>query len=123
MRRGILAWLLLIICCTALSYHACEGAVTPQYKTLKRREQLRNVYETMSESKEKGERRRLVGVMHEVDLKSFQRAKGVYGGGDMLRPRTKSKNGASSLLLKSSTILSKTFGYAVVGLAMFFVVF
>jgi len=61
--------------------------------------------------------------MHGVDLKSLQRAKGIYGGGDMLRPRTKPKSGAHTLLLKSSTILSRTFGSAVVGFVMFFVFF
>lgn len=82
-----------------------------------------DVYGIISESKEKGDRRRLEGVMHGVDLKSLQRAKGIYGGGDMLRPRTKSKSGAHTLLLKSSTILSRTFGSAVVGFVMFLVFF
>lgn len=82
-----------------------------------------DVYGIISESKEKGDRRRLEGVMHGVDLKSLQRAKGIYGGGDMLRPRTKPKSGAHTLLLKSSTILSRTFGSAVVGFVMFFVFF
>ncbi|KAH8481871.1 hypothetical protein Peur_068519 [Populus x canadensis] len=123
MRGGILAWLLLTICFTALSCYACEGTVAPQYNALMRRDQLQNVYGIISESKEKGDRRRLEGVMHGVDLKSLQRAKGIYGGGDMLRPRTKSKSGAHTLLLKSSTILSRTFGSAVVGFVMFLVFF
>ncbi|KAG6739830.1 hypothetical protein POTOM_057445 [Populus tomentosa] len=123
MRGRTLAWLLLLICFTALSCYACEGTVAPQYKALMRRDQLQNVYGMMSESKEKGDRRRLEGVMRGVDLKSLQRAKGISGGGYMLRPRTKSKSGAHTLLLKSSTILSRTFGSAVVGLVMFLVFF
>ena len=73
----------------------------------------------ISESKEKGDRRRLEGGVHGEDLKSLQRAKGVYGGADMLRPRTKSKSGAHTLLLKPFAILSKT----VVGFVMFLVFF
>jgi hypothetical protein len=38
---------------------------------------------------------------------SFQgHAKGVYGGGDLLRPRTGHRNGVSSLLLRPSSIFS-----------------
>uniref|UniRef100_A0A6M2EKZ1 Uncharacterized protein n=1 Tax=Populus davidiana TaxID=266767 RepID=A0A6M2EKZ1_9ROSI len=124
MRGRTLAWLLLLICFTALSCYACEGTVAPQYNALTRRDQLQDVYGMMSESKEKGDRRRLEGVMQGVDLKSLQRAKGISGGGDMLRrPRTKSKSGAHTLLLKSSTILSRTLGSAVVGFVMFLVFF
>ncbi|KAF9662729.1 hypothetical protein SADUNF_Sadunf18G0084600 [Salix dunnii] len=123
MRGGIvLPWLLVIACVKALSYYACEGTVTPQqHNTLMiRRDGLHNVFGmAICESKEKGDRRRLEGGVHEVDLKSLQRAKGVYGGADMLRPRTKSKNGAYALLLKPFAILSKT----VVGFVMFLVFF
>ncbi|KAJ6355298.1 hypothetical protein OIU77_005811 [Salix suchowensis] len=122
MRGGIvLAWLLLITCFKALSYYACEGAVTPQHIALMiRRDGIQNVFGmAISESKEKGDRSRPERGVHGVDLKSLQRAKGVYGGADMLHPRTKPKSGAHTLLLKSSAILSKT----AVGFVMFLVFF
>lgn len=81
---------------------------------------LVEVHKSMAEPKSKAyqkilERRGL----HEVDAKSFQKlAKGVYGGTDNLRPRSKSKSGATSLLLKSSAFFS-----AVLGLIIFVVFF
>jgi hypothetical protein len=46
---------------------------------------------------------------------SFQgHAKGVYGGGDLLRPRTGHRNGVSSLLLRPSSIFSTLSGHVTV---------
>ncbi|XP_048227609.1 uncharacterized protein LOC125369432 [Ricinus communis] len=108
-RKLLLTWLFLLICCKTLSYFSCESALTPQHKPLNTKaRQLKNVYESMVEMKRKGDRKTLEG-MHEGKMKIIGRAgKGVYGGGDMLRPRSKSKNGAASLFLKSSTLLLST---------------
>jgi hypothetical protein len=46
---------------------------------------------------------------------SFQgHAKWVYGGGDLLRPRTGHRNGVSSLLLRPSSIFSTLSGHVTV---------
>ena len=61
---------------------------------------------------------------HYVDGNDHQnkKGKGSYGGGDLLRPRPR-KSGASSLLLKSSSLLSTLLlRYVILGLLpiMFF---
>ncbi|KAG8639453.1 hypothetical protein MANES_14G145400v8 [Manihot esculenta] len=120
MKRETLAWLLFIICCQALSYCACEVAFIPHHNSPMTRPKQLMVHKSMAEPKSKPyqkilERRGL----HEVDAKNFQKlAKGVYGGTDNLRPRSKSKSGATSLLLNSSAFFS-----AVLGLIVFVVFF
>ncbi|KAJ9141173.1 hypothetical protein P3X46_031742 [Hevea brasiliensis] len=113
MKGEIIAWLFFIICFKALSYCACEISITPQqHLPMTRAKQLKEVYESIARLRSKDYSRTLERKgLHEVDAKSFQKlAKGVYGGADVLRPRSKSKNGATSLHMKSSALFSATLG-------------
>ncbi|XP_012071531.1 uncharacterized protein LOC105633534 [Jatropha curcas] len=111
-----LASLFLVICCKTLCH--------PEHNPHTRAKQLKNVYESMIESKKKNNPS-IHESRHEVDAKSFQKAaKGVYGGGDTLRPRSvPKKSGASSLLLKSSTLLCSTLRHVTVGFIVFVALF
>lgn len=81
-----------------------------------------DAYQLTSELKRNSNRGAYEG-RHDVHVRTFQKAaKGVYGGGDMLRPRTKSKSGAYSLLLKPSSLLPLTLK-AAVGLLVCIVLF
>ncbi|PNS93738.1 hypothetical protein POPTR_018G104600v4 [Populus trichocarpa] len=103
MKRSMLAWIFFMICFTLLSYYACESSFTPRFNKPLQRENQNKINE-----------------MH-LEAGSLQRrARGVYGGGDLLRPRTGHRNGAGSLLLRPSSFLSTLSRHVAVGLIIFF---
>ncbi|KAL9339505.1 hypothetical protein Peur_068520 [Populus x canadensis] len=102
MKRNMLTWIFFMICFMLLSYYACESSFTPRLinKPLQRENQNKN-------------------EMH-LEAGSLQRrSRGVYGGGDLLRPRTGHRNGAGSLLLRPSSFLSTLSTHVAVGLIIF----
>ncbi|KAJ8750777.1 hypothetical protein K2173_015958 [Erythroxylum novogranatense] len=115
MKREALAWLLLAVFFLVLSHFVCESSATPKHSEITRATQLKDLYR----SKEGDEQRRVTGLAEANQVKriSEKAGRGVYAGGDMLRPRAKKRNGADPLLLKSSSVLS-TILRQVVGLLL-----
>ncbi|XVF35584.1 hypothetical protein REPUB_Repub18cG0158500 [Reevesia pubescens] len=114
MKRRVVEWLFFIICCNiALLYSLSESAFISS-ETAARHNRLKPV---IKEKQLKNERSNFKGL-HEAlylrrDVKEEEeeeekkviidenkKGKGSYGGGDLLRPRSK-KSGANSLLLNS----------------------
>ncbi|XVE53633.1 hypothetical protein DITRI_Ditri03aG0018600 [Diplodiscus trichospermus] len=111
--RRVVEWLFFIICFGALLYSSFGESGFNSSETaghdprpLMKEKQLKNVFESrrtsikVSQEALYVEKERKLLVINDQNKKG----KGTYGGGDLLRPRSK-KNGANSLLLKSSSLL------------------
>ncbi|XP_022751799.1 uncharacterized protein LOC111300434 [Durio zibethinus] len=123
--RRVVEWLItffFVICCNALLCSSAEAA-GHDLKPLMKEKQLRNVFKSQRTSFKGLHEALYVGKQKKLAIDDQNKiAKGTYTGGGHLRSRSK-KNGANSLMLKSSSLLSALlFRYVIVGLlvTMFF---
>ncbi|KAK6274094.1 hypothetical protein POUND7_011177 [Theobroma cacao] len=125
MKRRVVQWLFFITCCNALLHSFCESSAftSPDAAAhdgikppLMKEKQPKNVYRSQRTFKDLHEALYLRDVREEQEVIDHnKKGKGTYGGGDLLRPRSK-RSGANSFLLKPSSLLSVVLRYGTLGL-------
>ncbi|XP_030456351.2 uncharacterized protein LOC115677340 [Syzygium oleosum] len=124
MRRLLLACLFFVNCSKVLSSES-EGTLRPAHNHYKPREEESSAaLDLISKIEEKYHERKAKerdyqnnqGEVQKVhNLNSVNKGKGVYGGGDLIKPRKKTHSGAPANVLHAS-FLSAAVGPVVVGL-------
>ncbi|KAJ0031700.1 hypothetical protein Pint_14374 [Pistacia integerrima] len=102
MKRVLSVWLFFfLICCTAPPYSSSESTLTSKAADGFGSKVMKSKPKEVHEALHLGN----IGKGKEAFHQMKKSDKGVYGGGDMLRPRSKKGGASSSLVLKSSSLV------------------
>ncbi|PKI70218.1 uncharacterized protein LOC116193560 [Punica granatum] len=102
MKKVLLFWFFLIICYELASISNCDSATNPETREAQLSE---NEDKVLPDGASYGEVNNETDQLHNPGnvISNVKRAKGSYGGGDLLRPRN-TRSAASPSLVKASVL-------------------